>query len=249
MSAPQPTTSAATGRPAAGPEPATRPMRLVTDAPTRAFHWLFALSFAGAWITADSERWRGVHVTLGYAFGALLLFRLIYGLAGPRQARLAPLWQRVAGWADWGRHAIAGRLDLSRAANLSMGTALLLLLGMAAPLVLSGYAGYVEWLGAEEVMEELHEFFANALLMLVMAHLALVLLLSVLRRRNLAMPMVTGRVPGAGPDVVKANRRGLALLVWAACLGFIGWQMAQGPLGGIPAVQSERHGGHHEDED
>lgn len=41
------------------------PVRRITDAPTRMFHWLFALSFLGAYLTADGERWRMLHVTLG----------------------------------------------------------------------------------------------------------------------------------------------------------------------------------------
>ena len=106
---------------AAGSAPAARPARLMIDAPVRAFHWLFALSFAGAWLTAESERWRGLHVTLGYAFGGLLLFRLVYGLVGPRQARLALLWHRVSGVGDWLRNAGAGRVDLPRGATLGMG--------------------------------------------------------------------------------------------------------------------------------
>jgi hypothetical protein len=32
--------------------------RLEIDAPTRMFHWLFALSFIGAYVTAESEHWR-----------------------------------------------------------------------------------------------------------------------------------------------------------------------------------------------
>ena len=37
---------------------------LIWDAPVRVFHWLMVLSFAGAYLTAESERWRLVHVTL-----------------------------------------------------------------------------------------------------------------------------------------------------------------------------------------
>lgn len=224
-----------------------RPGRLTIDAPVRAFHWLFALSFAGAWITAESERWRGVHVTLGYAFGGLLLFRLFYGLVGPRQARLALLWHRVSGLGDWLRNARAGQVDLPRAATLGMGAAMGLLGLVAAPLVLAGYAGYVEWLGLEDAWEEVHEFFANSAMALVVAHLALIVVLSVLRRRNLAAPMLTGRTPGAGPDLVKANRAWLAGLVVAAYLGFVGWQTLQGGTEGTSATQGERRDGHHRD--
>ena len=57
--------------PAVTPASPAKPMtpqglgRLVTDAPMRMFHWLFALSFVGAYISADSEHWRLVHVVLG----------------------------------------------------------------------------------------------------------------------------------------------------------------------------------------
>jgi cytochrome b len=48
---------------AAGGRPRTI---LVWDAPTRLFHWLLVLSFAGAFFTADSERHRDLHVTFRY---------------------------------------------------------------------------------------------------------------------------------------------------------------------------------------
>lgn len=41
----------------------TLPSIRVWDAPVRVFHWLLALSFAGAWLTAESARWRLVHVS------------------------------------------------------------------------------------------------------------------------------------------------------------------------------------------
>lgn len=235
--------------PAACHAPAPHPARRTIDAPTRAFHWLFALSFAGAWLTAESERWHGLHVTLGYAFGGLLLCRLVYGLIGPRHARLGRLWQRVAGLGDWLRSATAGRLDLPRGATLAMGAAMLLLLAAAVPLVLSGYAGRVDWLGQDDALEEVHEFFANAALSLVVAHLALIALLSVLRRRNLATPMLTGYTPGPGPDLVRVNRGWLALLLVAACVGFVAWRTVQGDVGSPPATHGEHRGGHHDDDD
>jgi cytochrome b len=73
----------------------------VIDAPTRAFHWLFALSFAGAYLSADGERWRLLHVTLGYTLAGLLVFRLLYGLWGPRQVRLSLLVGKLRGAGPW----------------------------------------------------------------------------------------------------------------------------------------------------
>jgi cytochrome b len=75
--------------------------RRVTDAPTRMFHWLFALSFLGAYLTADGERWRMLHVTLGYTMAGLLVFRVLYGFFGPRQAGLGLLWRKLGSAPAW----------------------------------------------------------------------------------------------------------------------------------------------------
>jgi len=61
----------------------------VWDLPVRLFHWLFALSFLGAFVTAESERLRDVHVVLGYTMLALIAFRLLWALVGSRYARLS----------------------------------------------------------------------------------------------------------------------------------------------------------------
>ena len=44
------------------PRPATR---RVMDAATRMLHWLMALSFTGAYLTADGDRWQRVHRSAG----------------------------------------------------------------------------------------------------------------------------------------------------------------------------------------
>ena len=72
---------------------------LVWDLPVRAFHWLLAITFAGAFLTAESERYRDVHVALGYTMLGLLAFRLIWALVGSRRASRsgrAPCWQTCA---------------------------------------------------------------------------------------------------------------------------------------------------------
>ena len=89
------------------------PSRRVVDAPTRMFHWLFALSFVGAYVTADSEQWRLLHVTLGYAFAGLLGFRVLYGLLGPRQSGLGLLWRRLAGMPAWMRSLTASPANIT----------------------------------------------------------------------------------------------------------------------------------------
>jgi len=105
----------------------------------------------------------------------------------------------------------------------SMGAAMLLLMAVAAPLVLSGYGGYVDWMDMEDTMEERHEFFANSAMDLVVALLTLITRLSVLRRRNLATPMLTGRTPG----LVLTSSRPIAA-GWAFCYWWPTWGSSAG---------------------
>ena len=241
-SPPQPTAT-----PAARRAPQARSRR-VTDAPTRMFHWLFALSFVGAYVTAESEHFRLLHVTLGYTLAGLLVFRAVYGFLGPRSMGLGLLWRKVSGAPDWLRSLWRAR-PLSDAApagagvnwrqgqNLGMAAAIVLMLATVLPLTLSGYGSYNEWgdvLGGDW-LEEVHEFFGNAMLMLVLSHLGLLLALSLLRRKNQALPMLTGRVDGPGPDLVASNRSALAVLMLLCVLAFGAWQWQQSPQGLVSA--------------
>ncbi|MFY7905580.1 MAG: cytochrome b/b6 domain-containing protein, partial [Burkholderiaceae bacterium] len=115
--------------------------------------------------------------------------------------------------------------------------AVVALLAMVVPLTLSGYATYNEWgdfLGGDW-LEEVHEFFGEAFLFVVLAHLALILLLSLLRRKNQAAPMFTGRIEGTGPSLVDNNRVWLACLLLLAVLAYGAWEWRQSPNGLVSA--------------
>jgi cytochrome b len=230
------------------PRPATR---RVVDATTRMLHWLMALSFTVAYITADGERWRLVHVTLGYTLAGLVVARLLWGLVGPRQARLSVLWRKLQGLPAWLRSLAAVRSPSALQAtwrpgqNLLMALAVALILALVVPLTLSGYAVWDEWGG--EWLEEVHEFFGNTLLFVVLAHIGLIALLSALRRKNQALPMLTGRVQGPGPDLAKSNHGWLAAAVLACVLAFWAWQWNQAPQ--LPAADATRWSENRHDHD
>jgi cytochrome b len=200
------------------------------------FHWLFALSFVGAYLTADGERWRLLHVTLGYTLAGLLALRVLYGLFGPRQAGLGQLWRKLAGAPAWLRSftSTAGlsAINWRQGQNLLMALAVFALLLMVVPLTLSGYGAYNDWGGW---LEDVHEFFGEAFLAVVLGHVALIAGLSLLRRKNQALPMLTGRVEGPGPGLVKHNRVWLAVLLLAGVLAFGAWQWQQEPNGLVSA--------------
>lgn len=232
-----------------------QPGRRVIDAPIRMFHWLFALSFAGAYLTAEGEHWRALHVTLGYTMAGLLAFRVAYGIFGPRQASLGAMARKVAGAPAWIRSAAhagsLGGINWRQGQNLLMAAAVITMLVWVLPLTLSGYGSYNDWgdfLGGDW-LEELHEFFGNTFLLLVLAHLALILVLSVLRGKNQALPMLTGRADGPGPNLVQNNRAWLAVLLLLAVLAFGVWQWQESPQGLISAQALSSTGSGHGDDD
>ncbi|MDP3172196.1 MAG: cytochrome b/b6 domain-containing protein, partial [Polaromonas sp.] len=95
-------------------------------------------------------------------------------------------------------------------------------------------------------LEDVHEFFGEAFLFVVLAHLALIAGLSLLRRKNQALPMLTGRIDGKGPDLVQKNRVWLAALLLLGVLAFGAWEWQQSPNGLMSTSLADSRG--HEDD-
>ena len=208
---------------------APKPSRKTVDAFTRTMHALMALCFAGAFITAESEVFRLVHVSLGYTMGGLFVARLLWGGLGPRQVRWSSLWGKLIGLPIWVKSLSRGQGVWRQGQNLFLTLTVVALLLSMAPVVLSGVVTEQGWTG--EWMAEIHEFLGNFMLLAVLAHLSGVVLFSALRRRNLAKPMLTGRLEGAGPDLIRSNHVGLAVLLLATVLSFWVWQWQTSPQG------------------
>jgi len=117
--------------------------RRVTDDVTRMFHWLFSLSFFGAYVSADNDSLLRVHKGLGYLMLMLLAFRIVWGVMGPRRARLTSIWQRIKNIGNWidtqktDNHIWQMNWQTPQNALLALSIAMLLL--TTVPLVLSGY--------------------------------------------------------------------------------------------------------------
>jgi cytochrome b len=212
---------------------AVPPTRRVVDAPTRAFHWLLALSFAGAYLTADGERWRLVHVTLGYTVIGLVVARLLWGFVGPKPSRLSTWVAKVRGLPalvrSLSQNGWPGRPQIETATRVFNTTAIVALMALSLAVTATGYLLFNDLAG--EWLEEVHELLGNAMLMVVLTHVGLVLVSSLMRGRQQWLAMVTGRVPGRGPDLVKRNLFPLAVLMLAAVLSFWAWQWQNAPQG------------------
>ncbi|WP_231741485.1 cytochrome b/b6 domain-containing protein [Paucibacter sp. KCTC 42545] len=216
--------------------------QLIWDLPQRLVHWLMVLSFSGAYLTAETERWRLVHVSLGYTLAGLVIFRLVWGLLGSRHARFANFVRGPAAVLTYLRGLLQGRPQHFAGHNPAGALAIVAMLGLALGLTASGYATYTDLGG--EWLEETHELLANGLLAVIGLHVLGVLVSSWLHRENLPRAMITGRKLAGPEQGIRRSWAPLAALILVAVLGFWAWQWQQAPV--VSAATAQQH--HDDDE-
>lgn len=194
---------------------------LVWDIPTRVFHWTLALSFLGAYLTAESERYRDIHVVLGYTLLGLLAFRLLWGFAGTRYARFSAFLYKPAEILAYLRSLLRRTPQHYVGHNPAGAVAIFLLLGLGLLTGASGLLLYQEIGG--EALEEPHEVFANLMLAVVLVHIAGVFVSSWLHRENLVRSMLTGYKSGAVEQGIGRRHALLGAILLAAVLAFWTW--------------------------
>ncbi len=189
---------------------------LVWDFPTRIGHWLLVAAFIVAFLSSDSEEWRLVHVTAGYAMAGVLAFRLFWGMAGTRYARFKSfmfsphqLFVYLGGLlkgkpVHWIGHNPAGSYAIYA----------LILLGSS--VVGSGWAAYADMGG--EWLEEAHDVLAYAMLGMVGLHISGVVVSSRLHNENLVRSMVTGLKQGKGTDAIASSKKYWVILLLGSVL-------------------------------
>ncbi len=227
------TAAAGTAATAAATTTTRTPRVLIWDWPVRVFHWLTVLCFAGAWLSAESERWHLLHISLGYTLGGLVAFRLVWGVVGSRHARFSAFVRGPAQVRAYVASLLAGRPEHAVGHNPAGAWAIVGLLALIGGTVATGWASEYDLMPSG--VDELHEALATGLMVLVGVHVAGVLLGSWLHRENLVGAMLSGRKRAAVDQGLKRSGGPVAGLLIAAVLGFWAWQWqaAPGPASGL----------------
>lgn len=208
---------------------------LVWDAPVRVFHWLMVLCFAGAYLTAEIDSWRLVHVTLGYTMAGLVAFRVVWGLAGTRYARFSAFVRGPRSVLAYLRALAGGHPAHHTGHNPAGALAILALLLLTVLVAATGWA--IDAAAGGEAFEEVHEVLANLMLAVVGLHVAAVLASSWLHRENLVAAMISGRKAGEPGDAIRSARRGVALVLLVCVLGFWWYEWQGAPPAEAPGAR------------
>jgi len=204
---------------------------LIWDLPVRAIHWLLVLCFFGAYLTAEDDGLRLLHVTLGYTMAALMAVRIIWGFIGSKHARFTSFikgpeatWKYLMSLLKAKTQQHTGHNPLGAIAILG-----LMLLGLG--------VSFTGWCALHQVggewNEELHEAIAEGMLVLVGLHVLSVFAASFLHDENLVKAMVSGCKTGKPSEQIANPHPYIAMLVMLAVIGFWGYQYIYASDGGV----------------
>ena len=172
----------------------------VWDPLVRLFHWSLVLSFAVAWLSANT--WEGVHMWAGYAAGGLILLRLAWGFVGTPYARFSqfvrPPWTVLA----YLKAVAAGSEARHIGHNPAGGAMVLVLMAAMAATALTGWMMTTDAYFGVEWVQAVHSLVAHGLLLLVAVHVGGVALACLRHRENLVAAMITGRKRKAAAEDV-----------------------------------------------
>lgn len=194
----------------------------VWDIVVRLFHWSLVILFITSYLTGEEQESLSVpiHIYSGYAIIVLLVIRLVWGIVGSQHARFKDFIYRPSSFVNYLKSMKSGNSQRYLGHNPAGGYMVLALLFMLVGATFSGLKlygeeghgplanaegivlisaaqadeDYDEKHGeAEEFWEEIHEFFVNMTLFLVIVHIIGVIVSSRLHKENLAKAMITGK--------------------------------------------------------
>lgn len=212
----------------------------VWDLPTRIFHWALVVCVIGAYVTIKlGGLWMDWHTRFGMGVLGLIVFRLIWGIAGPHYARFA---QFIRGPRTVMRY-LQGRVA-SVAGHNPLGAlsvvALLLIIGFQAfsglfandDILTAGPLAYLDsrWSSRLTSLHKLNEW---VLLGIVGLHVTAVAWYQFIKRKNIITPMIHGdtivtaaTAATRAQDGWKVRLGALALAIVIASLIWWIWNLA-----------------------
>jgi cytochrome b len=201
----------------------------VWDAPTRLFHWAIVVLLCTSWL-AERRGWTELHFLSGYSILALLLFRLAWGFVGSETSRFSRFLKSPLAALRHLAHLYRREPDTEIGHNAAGGWSVLLMLVLLAVQVATGLCAnddantegpLFKYVGKDwsDWLSHIHAVNFKLIQIAVAAHIVAIIVYAVVKRHDLARPMITGRkyLPDAiSPPAIANPVRALILFAIAA---------------------------------
>lgn len=167
---------------------------LVYDIPTRLFHWLFSglflFSFVIAKTTDDESVVFVYHMLSGLLLGALILWRIVWGVVGSEHARFTNFNLNPIALKDYFLGLMSGSKKRWAGHNPASSWAAITMLALGLGLATTGY---LMTTGNKDVFEDIHELMANAFIVIVGLHITGVVFHTIRHKDGVGFSMLDGK--------------------------------------------------------
>lgn len=180
----------------------------------RIIHWMIAISFTAAFITSFYENMLDSHVALGFIFGMMILYRIVWGFIGPKYAQFKHFMLKPSDFIFYFKEKIQNRWRKIPAGHnpasswytvwaLFMGTVIvvtgLLLLGIQEARGFLNFLNedYAPYIG---ILDIIHRYASYIFVAWVCIHITGVLIEQFWHKTHMVFAMVTGYKRTEGED-------------------------------------------------
>lgn len=176
----------------------------IWDPLVRIFHWTLVIAFSIAFISEDD--YLMIHSWAGYTILSLLIIRILWGFVGTKHAKFSDFVFSKQDITQFIKDTFSLKAKRYLGHNPAGGAMVILLI---LSVLLTGCSGLILFAIEEgqgplafllsevssswgDIVEEIHEFFANFTLFLIAVHVAGVIIESLIHSENLIKSMFTG---------------------------------------------------------
>lgn len=208
----------------------------IWDLPLRIFHWCFAITIFASWYTAENkEDYIDIHIQLGYIALGLLVFRVLWGIIGPKHARFS---QFIPSPKTLFAYLKKSKSHTKTAGHNPLGAFMVILMilliaiqtitGLFISDDIFSSGPYYSAISGElaKVLKFLHINTFNFIIAAIVLHIGAILFYWVIKKQNLVLPMITGYKSSSDvnkTDAIPHSKIILAVVIAALCAAFIYW--------------------------
>lgn len=185
---------------------------LIWDIPTRIFHWLLVGGFVAAtfmaFVFGEHSPLFPYHAIIGLILGAMVVLRVIWGFVGTKYARFTSFSFSPGAVFNYVTEVLRGVAPPHVGHNPGSAYAIFAMLAMMVGLPLSG----IMMGRGGEAFEEVHEFFAYAMILVAAVHILGVVLHTIRHKENITASMIHGRKTTDPSNAISSSRPIVALV-------------------------------------